>query len=218
MQDTDFRYLITRIRELKQMADGRSFKDAPKFLWQIPSLKFEQKLLLAYGYIRQNYNGHMTWPIIHLFANFYSNDSYSLSDIYQAKHKQFLTSNIFSLSSFKFYLELHPNGCNEANEGSVILFLCLASFPPNITTIDMSFKLSLKEINNIFFHHNFKFTSKKYYSGWRRNLLLLKDIKQLTQLTFEAQINIIDIFDKNDYGIIDKFDNEIKPICNEIKR
>eukprot|EP01083_Nonionella_stella_P242972 847083_1 len=162
------------------------------YIWKIPSTNSYPKDLLTYGYIRQNTSRHIIDPIIHLFASYYDAESFTLLDIQHARNLQLFVSPIFTYRDFKWYLELHPNGSNLENEGSVILYLCLVMIPTHIRKLSISFELALAETDTSFRRIK-TFDANKWYMGWRRDTLRLSDIQHLEHLTFRVELTLISI-------------------------
>eukprot|EP01083_Nonionella_stella_P110699 324126_1 len=162
------------------------------YTWKIPHTNAHRKDLLTHGYIRQNTSKYIYEPIIHLFAAFYGPESFTLPDIQHATNLQLFVSPIFTYNGFKWYLELHPNGSNIENEGSVILYLCLVMIPTHIRKLCISFQLSLAETNTVF--RSIKsFSPTKWYNCWSRDTLRFADIQHLDQLTFSVHMSLLTI-------------------------
>eukprot|EP01084_Bolivina_argentea_P027445 51018_1 len=164
-----------------------------KYIWKIPELSNMKKELICHGYIRQKCNMYIISPIIKLVAWYYSvTQSFSINDIKNAKPLQIFQTSIFSINNIDYYLELHPNGCNKNNIGCVLLFICIAMFPANISKINTQLKLSLLETNT-HTEKQYEFNNDKFYIGWNHTKLLFKNIQNLNQFTFELHLKILSI-------------------------
>eukprot|EP01084_Bolivina_argentea_P063364 115719_1 len=176
------------------------------YTWKIPSLSIQSKEIICAGYIRQNYDKYITPPIIRLFAEYYTNDPFTIYNIKNSDERENFVSPIFSIKSFDWYLELFSNGSNDLNAGQTVLYICLAALPPKVSMITAMFKLSLLE-TNCSFEYESTFQEDGGYYGWHRDTLLFKDIQNLSQFTFTLDINILDVLNKSQVSIIDQYKN-----------
>lgn len=180
------------------------------FTWKIPPITNKHKDILCHGYIRENYNKYIPNPIAQLFIKYYINGEYSLNQIKRSLFKQAFHSSVVEIGSFKWFLQLYPNGTTDRNKGEIILFLVLASNPPNTNTISATITLSLKETNSTkTLNHTFNHPNNYYY-GWTHGFAKIDDIKNLNQLTFILKIDKI-LTNNNNYKEV-----EVNPIAEQI--
>eukprot|EP01084_Bolivina_argentea_P133076 234838_1 len=165
------------------------------FTWSIPSISTERKILICNGYVRNNYSGYITHPIIELFAIFYSNDIFSLNEIKTAVPEQSFVSEVLVVNTIKFYLEIFPKGFSIYNRNYMILLLRVPAngLPPNISRLVVTYSMSLKETNTTYnTTHDFKTYP---HSIWSQHCLPFLKIKDLNKLTFILNIEKVNIFD-----------------------
>ena len=135
----------------------------PMYEWKIPSISGHNKMLLCYGYIRLNTQNSKSTPyiiedIIKLFILYYCSDDYTFNDILNASYLQSFYSAIISIYSFKWYLQIYPNGCNENTRNKSVIFLKIANVPKQYKQISGQCKLSCN--NNVEICRNFIFNEK----------------------------------------------------------
>eukprot|EP01084_Bolivina_argentea_P169377 293634_1 len=161
-----------------------------QYTWSIPSMSHIEKQLLCAGYIRNNYNSYIPEAMINLFCSYYTNDIFTINEVKNAHHNQSFISPMFIIEGLKWFLEFYPNGCNDNNEGNVMLFICLASAAPKIKTLATTYKLSIIETNTSF-TELFQFeplTNNRSYSGWRIGTLSFKNIQHLNTITIKLHM------------------------------
>ena len=128
----------------KQLDPTSKFKKQPlsiRHSWTLPSISRRSKYLLCHGFVRSNSHRYVMDDIIHLFADYYCPDSFTIDDIKHAKCKSKFITPIFILKSLKIYLQIYPNGYGPVTEGNIIIFACLAAFPPQISKLMTKCKL-----------------------------------------------------------------------------
>eukprot|EP01084_Bolivina_argentea_P002133 3927_1 len=123
-------------------------------------------------------------------------DPSMLKQMKNAKNMDEWTSPIFSACSFRWRLEVLPNGYNEATEGSTNFFVRLVFLPPKVQSIVVALKYGLLEVRQI--TNSTKKYDKPLSYGWHSNLLPAVKLKNLNTLTFVAKIELVAVFDKND--------------------
>eukprot|EP01084_Bolivina_argentea_P122566 217180_1 len=195
-----------------------------KYCWKIPSINKHQKQLICHGYVRQHYNKYVITPIIQLFAMFYSNQDYILQDIKNAENGEPFSSPIFSVESFRFYLELYPNGGTQHTVNKVLCFLCLPMMPPHLTNISTKFNFSLIETNT-------KKQRNYTFDGDRSIVQCImmtdpyplkhSDLQNLNSLTLNLTMQILSTTDQNNnsinYSSTDNFEQQQPQIAKSIQ-
>ena len=155
--------------------------------WTIPSISNTKKDFLYHGYVRGYYGKHVSTDIIKLLQQFYNFDLYSIQDIIHCGFQENFIGPIFEINSFKFYLELWPNGCNDYNHGRVSLQFSSVSIPRNLQIL-IQYKLSLKETNTQFTSDIEHFHPGSLYRSWNNNLLKFDALKNLKTITVNLHI------------------------------
>eukprot|EP01084_Bolivina_argentea_P019547 36324_1 len=104
--------------------------------------------------------------------------------------KWFESGNYSNLFCFK----VAPNGYNESNEGTCLLFLQLCALPPNTSKMKCKVKLFHVESSS-------KWSTKKSFSyesknaGWTKNKLSHVKLMRYESITFRAEIEILGLYD-----------------------
>ena len=164
-----------------------------KFEWKIPAASQSFKEIICAGYTRNNYDKHMIHEIIQLFAQFYSTDLHSVKQILSnTSYRPRYTSPIFSMynNTFRYYLELRPNGYREANQGEVELFVCLIPGMNIQLTLTAHFVIQFLEVN-LTATPTRTLDSNNWYFMVPFDRLFLKDIQYLESITFTLDIELL---------------------------
>eukprot|EP01084_Bolivina_argentea_P263093 445178_1 len=168
------------------------------YLWQLPSILHTQQLLLITGYLRQ-LNDTIDHEILWLCQTFFvANTIYTMSDIYTAQCGKCFNSKIFILYGLKWCLTIFPNGDEQSSEGFVQFYIDLISISPNITTTAFNYNIELLETNTIYNTTPiFTFHDEDRSSWWPEKCLNIDRIKQVKQLTFKLNLNILALYKKD---------------------
>eukprot|EP01083_Nonionella_stella_P027017 74297_1 len=120
--------------------------------------------------------------------------------IKNAKNKAQWTSPTFAGGGFRWYLDFRPNGQTNKLMGCAMVFLCLASLPPKVKSIQIRTEYHLLETNTV---HNTSNTFDKdgMSWGWTSTHLQTKEIQNLTTLTLSVKIDVGGVYDHEDNDI-----------------
>eukprot|EP01083_Nonionella_stella_P027016 74292_1 len=127
-----------------------------------------------------------------------------------AKNKAQWTSSTFSGGGFRWYLDFRPNGHTNKYMGYAIIFLCLASLPPKVKSIQIRKEFRLIE-TDAGHSANSTYAKGTMSLGWQATQLQTKEIQNLTTLTFSTKVDIYGVFDHEDNDITNLYvgtDNE----------
>eukprot|EP01083_Nonionella_stella_P145379 455362_1 len=69
--------------------------------------------------------------------------------IKNAKNKSEWSSPTFSGGGFRWYLDFRPNRHTNKSMGYAVIFLCLASLPPKVKSVQVRKELHLIETNSV---------------------------------------------------------------------
>eukprot|EP01084_Bolivina_argentea_P037342 69043_1 len=117
-----------------------------KLKWKLPSISNYEKNCLCYGYVRQNYNKFITKAIIQLFAQYFTNDPYTLDDIKNTIKKKTFYSPVFCISGSKWQFEIRIS-CGMLSINEISYVVKMLSFPSNISHMLTSCQLQLNNIH-----------------------------------------------------------------------
>eukprot|EP01083_Nonionella_stella_P176609 618399_1 len=165
---------------------------AKPFIWKLPSMTLDTKMVICNKYIEANCSEHLPPEIIKLLAIFYTTDLYTVRCIKNASHLLRFKSPLFYIQGFLWYLDFYPNGSNDDNEGASILYLCLAVLPPKYLSIEVGYSLSLLETSTCC-ADRFAFNKDEAYDGWPRSVLKFNELQaeSVQTLTFELEMDRI---------------------------
>eukprot|EP01083_Nonionella_stella_P088419 246421_1 len=165
---------------------------ATPFIWKLPSMTLDTKMVICNKYIEANCSEHLPPEIIKLLAIFYTTDLYTVRCIKNASHLLRFKSPLFYIQGFLWYLDFYPNGSNDDNEGASILYLCLAVLPPKYLSIEVGYSLSLLETSTCC-ADRFAFNKDEAYDGWPRSVLKFNELQaeSVQTLTFELEMDRI---------------------------
>eukprot|EP01084_Bolivina_argentea_P052934 97185_1 len=123
-------------------------------------------------------------------------------------------SEIFRMGRLKWMIKVFSNGEAEADVGNGDMLIYLVSLSPKLKGICVFYKISLLELG-VMKNSTVGLTHSRM-KWWTENMWKLQDIQNLESLTFELNVNILDIFDKNGHNINHEYDNIFvdKPIDN----
>eukprot|EP01083_Nonionella_stella_P147006 463116_1 len=133
--------------------------------------------------------------------------------IKNAKNNARWSSPMFSSCGFRWYLDFTPNSSRNTNKSHdfkrikyAIIFLCLASLPPKVKSIQIRKELRLIETNSVANSSN-TFEKDNTSWGWSVTQLKTKEIQDLTTLTLSAKIDICGVYDHEDNDITNQYIN-----------
>ena len=118
-------------------------------------------------------------------------DGSLLTKINNAKNGQEFTSNRFKIGQITWQIELCPNGENQYQLGSCLIFLTLVSMPSKwkdvtITRTIQSIQTYSKQINVVRY-------ATADSNGWTAGVLSLQEIQKYSKLEFLIKIKILQI-------------------------
>eukprot|EP01084_Bolivina_argentea_P210737 358598_1 len=130
------------------------------------------------------YSGSYTWNI----------DENAFKTFVECKPTEGQTADTFTIQKLPFTLEAFPNGDNDSNHGSVMLYCTLLSIPDNYKQIITNVRLYSKETATSFTSIVI-FTSERNSAGWSSNALTTNELINNGSNTFcfGCDINIIKI-------------------------
>ena len=146
------------------------------------------------------YYGEYAWDL--------NEDNGLLKKFIECECKESLTGDTFKIGKLPFALEAYPNGDDDRNNGSFMLYLTLLSTPDQYKQIIFNLRLFCKETHSSFTSIAI-FTSQRNSAGWSQDTVKLTEIKEindLNQLSIGCNINILKIIDI-DNNIIYKYKN-----------
>ncbi len=138
-------------------------------------------------------------------SNSNSNNSNSNRQYHSSNKAQIgdaIDSSIFTMfNDFKLYLRFRPNGLSKGKYwGNTFLILYLTGLPPNRSSIQFRYELSLLETKTVCtksttFKHNFMNIS------WDKGILLTRSIKALKQFTLSVNIELLAVYDHKNRNV-----------------
>ena len=146
------------------------------------------------------HQGSYTWDL--------TEENGKLKEFLESECKQNLHSDTFKIGQLPFSLEVYPNGDQDTNNGSFMLYVTLLSMPDEYKQIIFNLRLCCNETHSSFTSIAI-FTSQKNSAGWSQETVKLEEIKEITnlkQLSMGCTINILKIIN-TDSEIIYKYKN-----------
>eukprot|EP01083_Nonionella_stella_P027015 74291_1 len=120
--------------------------------------------------------------------------------IKNAKNKAQWTSPTFAGGGFRWYLDFRPNGQTNKLMGCAMVFLCLASLPPKVKSIQIRKEFRLIE-TDAGHSANSTYAKGTMSLGWQATQLQTKEIQNLTTLTLSVKIDVGGVYDHEDNDI-----------------
>eukprot|EP01084_Bolivina_argentea_P263091 445176_1 len=139
-------------------------------------------------------------------------DEKTVNSIKNAHEGDEFCSEFIRMHSFIFYLELYPLGMSDDTNAFPVnthteLYLTMASFPPNVSSIAFKYKLQMKETGTCFESFT-QFDTKWMSEGWPTYKLKHSELQCLDIYTFTLSISLIDIYDINGHVITKDYINK----------
>eukprot|EP01083_Nonionella_stella_P288471 981610_1 len=126
--------------------------------------------------------------------------------IKNAKNNAKWSSPTFAGGGFRWYLDFRPNGHTNKYMGYAIIFLCLASLPPKVKSIQIRKEFRLIE-TDAGHSANSTYAKGTMSLGWQATQLQTKEIQNLTAFTFSVKIDICGVYDHEDNDITNQYIN-----------
>eukprot|EP01084_Bolivina_argentea_P105440 188802_1 len=118
-----------------------------------------------------------------------------INKIKNAKTGESIESDLFKMHGFNWYLAFFKEGLTWPGNANVVLFL--TDLPPKISQMSVKRWISIKELN-LQYTNTSLFKNKSMNWGFRKNTLLTSSVKNFDRLTIQCDIQILNIYDKND--------------------
>eukprot|EP01084_Bolivina_argentea_P215853 366558_1 len=137
---------------------------------------------LSLSQIKKEYK--LNWHINQNLLNVFKQSHYSKS----------IDATLLSSKNHMFSIQCYPNGYDETHQGFLSLYFICVSFPINVYSMKVKFKLKCSTLKYI---KEYIFSKEKYGRGWDKFCVAKSAYLNTKTIDITCDIQIIELYDKN---------------------